>query len=255
MLPPFFTIITVCLNAIEAIGVTAESVAGQDYSQFEWIVIDAGSSDGTLEYLETLPSVTRLISEKDDGIYDAMNKGVKLATGKYCLFLNAGDYLYNNTVLRNVSPKIDADIIIGDLLVVGGENNQDQMTRYDAGYAKKDRLYKRTLPHTSAFIKKDLFDRIGLYDTSFEIVGDYDFFVRAYGAAAIINFVPVCVAVYHLDGVSSKSKGSKLLDDEISRIRRRHFSKLYRFKMESIRLIGMVVKFIPAAIKSFRNEN
>jgi len=95
------SIITVCINEAARIRETAESVVGQTYRDFEWIVQDGGSTDGTLDILkEYMSSITVLLSEKDSGVYDAMNKGISRAKGEYCIFMNGGDYFYDHDVIK-----------------------------------------------------------------------------------------------------------------------------------------------------------
>lgn len=116
---PRISIITVCFNARSALAATKASVFAQSYTDFEWIVIDGASSDGTVEDLKALDDPrTRYLSESDCGIYDAMNKGLKLAKGDYVWFLNAGDMFYDESVLAQVS-EVDSgvDIIFGEAVV------------------------------------------------------------------------------------------------------------------------------------------
>ena len=111
------SIITICYNNLQGLIQTAQSIAAQTIQDFEWIVVDGASSDGTIQYLqnsERKPDI--LISEPDKGIYDAMNKGMVAAHGEYQLYLNSGDYLYNNTIIEQVlSSPMNADVVYGYL--------------------------------------------------------------------------------------------------------------------------------------------
>ena len=118
------SIITVCLNAVSGIKNTANSIIHQIDDDIEWIVVDGQSTDGTLEYLQKIKQVSTLISEKDAGIYNAMNKGISASNGDYCMFLNAGDSLADSDVVRKARPFMKKDLAIGQLRVCYPENTE-----------------------------------------------------------------------------------------------------------------------------------
>ncbi|MEN8226432.1 MAG: glycosyltransferase family 2 protein, partial [Bacteroidota bacterium] len=174
------SIISVCLNNREGLQKTIESVIGQSYNDFEFIIIDGDSDDGSVELIkEHENKISKWISEKDTGIYNAMNKGIGLANGEYCLFLNSGDVLSSKEILKEVfTEKHDADIIYGDLIRKKGNKNY-RITRYP----DKLTLYHFYVPvpslhHQASFIKRALFEKFGLYREDFKVIADWEFFFR-----------------------------------------------------------------------------
>lgn len=240
---PRYSIITVCLNAKDDLIKTLRSIEKQDFNDFEWIVIDGGSTDGTQEVIQGHPLLTKMVSEADSGIYDAMNKGIVLARGDYYLFMNAGDSLYDSAVLTKVSPFLDHDLVIGRMLYVLFE--KDREIRKEVRDCGKRGIgpcymYTRTIFHQAAFIKKSIFEQFGGYCTDFKIRGDHDFFARLITGGASYSFVPLCIAVYPLNGLSHQLKYSKLVRRELQMVRKRNYSSLYRLKRGIAELCGAV---------------
>jgi len=155
-LKPKFSIITVNYNNLEGLKKTVESVKNQTYQKFEYIVIDGGSYDGSLEFIKDNESLLDYwVSEPDSGVYQAMNKGIKKASGEYLLFLNSGDHFYNDEVLEKNHKAIkDSDIIYFDLQVVEGDKKfiKTYPNTLSFSYFVED-----TLPHPATFIKKEAF--------------------------------------------------------------------------------------------------
>lgn len=167
------SIITINLNNVEGLERTLNSVINQTVKKFEYIVIDGGSSDKSLLMLEQCKNqIDKLIIEPDNGIYHAMNKGIKLSTGEYIIFLNSGDVFVNNSVIESVLSLLqDSEIIFGDLIWRDG-----LITNYphilDFSF-----LRNRSLPHQATFIKLDLFYKHGYYDEDNRITSDWKFFL------------------------------------------------------------------------------
>ncbi|TDE04576.1 glycosyltransferase family 2 protein [Flavobacterium hiemivividum] len=203
------SIITINYNNFDGLKKTVESVINQTWNEFEYIVIDGGSTDGSKEYIESQSSkINYWISEKDSGIYNAMNKGIKVANGQYLLFLNSGDDLIDNDILKTANSKlVDKELVYFDINVIG-EN---------AFYVKNcpdflsfSYLFKETLPHQSTFIKKELFDRVGYYDESLKIVADWKFFIIALTKKeATYKHVDAVLSNFYLDGLSSTNDFSQ----------------------------------------------
>ena len=166
------SIITVCYNEPN-LKATCESVVAQTEQNFEWIVIDGGSDMKTQRILqEYRHRINKFVSEKDSGIYNAMNKGIRLATGEYLLFLNAGDALEDAGVIDNViKMKLDREIVYGDVRPVGRGDGKRVQTFPD--FIEKFYWIKHTICHNATFIKKSLFDEFGLYDETLRIVSDW----------------------------------------------------------------------------------
>jgi len=171
---PFFSIITIVRNDLVGLQKTFESVISQTYTNAEWIVIDGASNDGCVKYIESLEIKNfRWISEPDKGIYDAMNKGIKLAQGKYINFLNAGDYFQENNILELVKAKIENDSIQADLIFGGAF----LMMKNGINYYRKPKSLKYVpygLPsiHQSTYYLTKLIKETN-YDEQFKICGDY----------------------------------------------------------------------------------
>lgn len=168
------SVITVCRNE-PFIESTCKSVCAQTNQDFEWIIVDGASTDDTLDKIKPYQSrADILISEPDAGIYPAMNKGIGLARGKYLLFLNGGDLLYNDTTLARVTPYLDretADVFYGDSYRLF-EQERDCFIKTYPDKIDKSFFLNNTLAHQSSFIKKDLFERFGGYREDFKIVSD-----------------------------------------------------------------------------------
>ena len=226
---PLFSIITVSLNARHVIKRTVRSIANQEERNFEWIVIDGGSTDGTAELVKDTGLTSYYISEKDNGIYNAMNKGIDAAQGEYCLFLNAGDELYSPFTLREIEKTLTTDIVVGRMQVVCHEKpEKNKIQDFSKQDIRKKYLYSRTLPHPATFIKKNLFSVYGTYDERFLIAGDHDFFVRILMKGASMSFIQACVSIFYRDGISTKMKYSEILKKEMRLIKKKNFSVYYR---------------------------
>jgi len=220
------SIITVNLNDAAGLEKTLASVAEQSYGDIELIVIDGGSQDGSLEVLHRYAeSVSYRVSEKDNGIYHAMNKGVLRAKGAYCLFLNSGDFLADRDILsRAMEQRSEADILYGDLLFSSeGPDRlhyQSYPDRLSFGYF----YHGGYLPHPSTFIKRELFDRAGLYDETNRIASDWDFLLRALCLHhATYQHLPFAISVYDFHGISSRPQNLEIIQAEKDRTLQRHF--------------------------------
>jgi glycosyltransferase involved in cell wall biosynthesis len=227
-----FSIITVCLNEGEAIRDTCESIVTQTNRDFEWIVTDGGSSDGTLEILrEYQDSVDCLISEPDTGIYNAMNKGAVKASGQYLIFMNGGDRFACADALLMASKAEGAQILYGD--VYFGDASGDVETYPDVvepGY-----MLSKMIPHQATFYERATFEAVGGYDESFKIAADYDLYVRLFEIERISHqHIPHPIAIFDLEGISNSKEFRQLRKRENHRIRKQYF-KNYRFSMKCLR--------------------
>jgi glycosyltransferase involved in cell wall biosynthesis len=199
------TIITICYNNLIGLQKTIASIINQSSKDFQYIIIDGASNDGTPQYLSRIdfsPINHLIISEKDTGIYNAMNKGIKLSKGNYLLFLNSGDCLYDNdVVLKFNSNKITADIISGHTIC---ENNGN----FSHNWFAPDRItcntfYSGSICHQSTFMKRTLFNN-NLYDEANKICSDWQFFFKelifGHASYAQINFF---ISRFDTTGISS----------------------------------------------------
>jgi glycosyltransferase involved in cell wall biosynthesis len=229
---PMLSIITVCRNEVSRIQTTINSILHQSNMDFEWIVVDGASSDGTLDRIHAQqPPRTILITGPDKGIYDAMNKGVRLAHGTYLLFLNAGDWLADDRVLEDFtrqSPR--EDLVIADILIRYPDGREQYRPSAACG-ADRDYLYWRSLPHQATFIRRSLFASYGDFDTSFRIAADWEFFARTIlrHNASVLKW-PRCATVFPNDGFSADPANVHIRNQDRCRIRRRHFPLHYRVR-------------------------
>jgi glycosyltransferase involved in cell wall biosynthesis len=175
---PLISVITINFNDRVGLERTFESVFNQTFQDFEYIVIDGGSNDGSKELIEeNTGKISYWISEPDKGIYNAMNKGISAAKGDYLLFLNSGDILYKNDVLKSCETYLcNEDIISGNLSFVENERNWLGKTPETLSFY---RFFTDTLYHPCSFIKKTAFDTFGWYDEEYKICSDWKWFLLA----------------------------------------------------------------------------
>jgi glycosyltransferase involved in cell wall biosynthesis len=184
------SVITVAYNSAATIAATLKSVASQTHVDVEHIVVDGASTDGTPDVVrEHGPRVARMVSEPDRGIYDAMNKGVRLASGDIVGFLNADDYYAHDRVLANVAHAFGAarlDAVFGDVAFFQPERPDRLTRRYRAKKFEPKRLAWGWMPpHPALFVQREVFYKVGPFRTDYRIAGDFEWIVRAFGLPAI----------------------------------------------------------------------
>lgn len=196
-----YSIITINYNNSDGLRQTIQSIVGQTYDDFEFIIIDGGSTDGSLDVIkEYSTSVDYWASERDNGIFHAMNKGVAQAHGDYCLFINSGDCFYNSDVLHRFSKlKFYDDIIVGKVV----SNNNSLIFQPPLREISLYYLYSGTVPHQGSFIRTSLLRKFP-YDENLKIVSDWKFFVQAIiEDNCTICYVDDFVAIFDTGGVST----------------------------------------------------
>lgn len=195
------SVVTVVYNAKDLIAGTVNSVLNQDYGEIEYIIVDGGSTDGTMDYLNSCKECfAHLVSERDEGIYDAMNKGTKLATGEWILFMNAGDCFVNNHVLSDVFTEKDynqVSVIYGDTIANYTWGKAFLPARF---FSQKD----INLPfcHQSAFVRTDLM-RKHPFDLSYKVAADYNLFYTLYKECRTFKHIELPVSQYDTTGFST----------------------------------------------------
>lgn len=205
------SIITINRNNANGLDKTIQSVINQSYEDFEYIVIDGNSTDHSIDIIKKYNSnINYWVSETDKGIYNAMNKGIAKANGNYVLFLNSGDYLVNSDVLKSVFEKQQtADIIYGNMQIDWGNGKISSGKMPDKITFKQ--MYIDTLWHPVSFIKKTLFDKYGLYNETYKVVADYDFFFKVIIINNVTTYhINVDIAMYNLNGLSSLPENKAL---------------------------------------------
>lgn len=206
------SIITATYNSEKTIQRTINSVIHQDYENIEHIVIDGGSTDNTLKIIQKhKDSISMFVTEKDNGIYDALNKGIKLATGDIIGFLNSDDVYYNKHVISkivNIFEKKKTDLIYGNLVYQTKENSSNKIIRYwksntfENSYLK----YGWMPPHPTLYCTKEVYNKYGLYNDSYKIAADYDFILRVFKETALIKtYIPTVLVKMDIGGISNKS--------------------------------------------------
>ncbi len=228
-----FSIITVCLNEADSICETCESICSQTCSDFEWIIIDGHSTDGTLDILAEYKSrISCLVSTPDAGIYNAMNKGIQRASGEYLLFLNAGDSLVDASVLQRVAQAPRKDVVFGDV-VIKSEQGCETLAYPDR--LEKLFLLKKMICHQAVFCKRELLLRHGAFDERFKITADYDLLVRLLYLHKSTYFHVSCpVSIYKANGMSSLKKYRLLRKKEGHEIRKKYFP-WYRYGLRGLK--------------------
>lgn len=199
------TIVTVCYNAEKDIEQTLKSVVNQTYKNIEYIIVDGFSTDKTMDIIKKYKNhISCIVSEPDNGIYDAMNKGARIATGDYIQFLNAGDIIYNNNVFENIFGNgIDSnvDVIYGDIIyhMCFGDF-------YKIPAPIETFNYTFPIAHPASFVKRIIFKNI-CFDTKYKIAADFAFFKAIYGKGYHFLYIPNIPIVYFdsISGVSSKN--------------------------------------------------
>lgn len=201
---PFLSIITVNLNNVTGLKQTIFSLCSQTFKDWEPIIIDGGSKDGSVEVIENLRP-DYFVSEQDAGMYDAMNKGIRAAKGEWLMFLNSGDYLLDRDVFQRVFSFLDpreADVFYGDIEIKGKSQNQSvhYAENIDMAY-----WYSANINHQAALYKRSLFEELGLYNTSYRLAADHEFNIRVFCHGKKFKHLGWPLVYYDVNGVSSKN--------------------------------------------------
>lgn len=218
------SVITVCYNASRTIGATLDSIKNQDYSEVEHIVIDGHSTDGTVEILKKKSDqISILVSEKDTGIYDAMNKGLRLATGDVVGFLNADDIYADHCVLSDLASAFElqkTDSVYGDLQYVSADQSEKILRNWKAGSYKRERFKNGWMPpHPTFYARKELFENFGGFNTEFKISADYELMLRfLFKNKASSYHIPKVLVKMKVGGTSNQSFQNRLLANREDRM-------------------------------------
>lgn len=218
------SVVTVAYNSAATLARTLQSVASQSHPSVEHIVVDGGSTDATRTVLQQSGAhVSRFVSEPDRGIYDAMNKGVGLATGQVISFLNADDHFAHADVLAHVAEQFEhkpLDALLGDVAFFRPHAPDRMVRRY-----RSDRFSPRALAwgwmpaHPALFVTRALFERVGLFKTDYRIAGDYEWVARAFGSGQLrYSHLPEILVHMQTGGVSTRGwRSTLLLNQEVMR--------------------------------------
>jgi glycosyltransferase involved in cell wall biosynthesis len=224
---PLFSIITIVFNAVNHVEKTIDSVFSQTYNNYEYIIIDGKSRDGTLEILNNYKDkFSTFISEPDSGVYDAMNKGLNHANGEYVFFLNAGDLLYDSKVLENIASIIQSknpDVIYGDTVLTdqrGVEKNFRRL-RPPKRLNWKKLKYGMLICHQSFFVKTSIVER---YNLNYRFVADYDWMIRVLKNSRKNINSHIVISKFLEGGLSQKKRFQSL--KERFNVMKKHYGRL-----------------------------
>lgn len=226
-----FSIITICLNAEKSIERTIQSVLSQTYHHIEYIIVDGKSTDRTVGIIQNYrDKIAQFISEKDEGIYDAMNKGIARASGDFILFLNADDRLFYEESIASVAEQINKflpariDVFHGNVLIFDRQKGTGNI--WKCGSVTRYALYRRPIPHPATFYRKEAFQKNGLFDVTYKLAGDYDWAVKAFIKNKLIfQYIDTLVAVFFKGGISTNQKTDELNKSEKRRVIASYYSK------------------------------
>lgn len=223
---PLVSVVTASLDNLEGLRSTADSIRSQTLGSVEHVVVDGGSSDGTVDWLSEQRSI-RWISEPDEGISDALNKGVGMAKGEWILVLHAEDTLIDNHALERAAEHLatPAEVLSCDIVFVLDSHERRWTTR---GLSPRVN-FKATIPHQGAFCRRGLFERVGTFDKRFRIAMDYEFFLRAYRLGTVADVSHVVLSRMPNTGVSSRTDWASLRErfDEERRAHEIHRSSAW----------------------------
>ena len=218
------SVITVCYNSEDTIADTLRSVACQNHSDIEHLVIDGSSSDNTVRIVEANQHQNLILSsEQDEGIYDAMNKGLNRSNGDIICFLNADDFYASNSVLSRVAMQMsnhELDALIADVGFFNPSNRKKIVRRYRSTRFTPERLALGWMPaHPGLFLRKSVIDRVGHFKTDYKIAGDYEYIIRAfYGQDLKYQHLPEIIVNMQLGGISTVGLRAKIqLNKEVLR--------------------------------------
>ena len=232
MKSPLISIITITLNAETYLAQTIQSVLNQTYTNIEYIIIDGGSTDNTLSIINKYKACfAHVVSEKDEGIADAMNKGIALATGDYLLFLHADDYFMEHKSLAKALEFLDGNTDILACSIQFGKRNQIYKPRGFNFWTN----FKQGIWHQGSICRKSLIKDLNGFDKQFQIAMDFDFFLRAYRRQARVVKAPLILSVMRDIGISSRQDWKSLktrFDEErkvhIKNCRSSYMNMLYK---------------------------
>lgn len=239
------SIITICYNRVHSIEKTIQSVLNQTYNDVEYIVLDGNSTDGTQKIIEKYKNhISHYISEKDNGMYYAINKGLKLATGEIIGLLHSDDEFYDQEVLTRITATFQSSIqiegVYGNGIYISNDNNEKLIRNRIGGEYSFDKLKKGWLPlHTTLFVKKDLINMYGDYNTSFKIASDTEFILRfLYKHKITVKYLDTYIVKMKMGGLSTdKSRAIQVLKEDLkiySLFFNNSFNVVFRKKLNAL---------------------
>lgn len=222
------SIITTCFNRESTIRDSIESVLSQDYGNIEYIVVDGASTDGSLSVIDEYKDrISTLVSEPDKGMYEAINKGIRAATGDVIGLLHSDDCLYATDTVGHIAAALEcsqADFVYGDGLFVDSVDTGKVVRNWISGRYAKGKVRRGWLPlHPTCYIRREVMDRYGLYDESYRIAADSELLVRyLYEADLKVHYLPEYIVRMRMGGLSTDPQKMKEKWSEDLRLYRHH---------------------------------
>jgi len=245
------SIITATYNSDLFLQRTIDSVASQDHTDLEYIIIDGGSTDDTLNIVQSNNQfISKFISEKDNGIYSALNKGIKLATGEVIGFLNSDDVFSNNHVISSIAKCFEikkCDVLYGNLVYQTKHTTNPKTVRYwksnifHSGCLK----YGWMPPHPTLYCKKSIYDQFGLYNEEFKISADYDYILRIFKQPEINKiYYPSIIVKMNIGGISNGTIHGILqkTNEDLKALRLNKVGGYYTIAFKYLRKIRQLIK-------------
>ncbi|MDH4944064.1 glycosyltransferase family 2 protein [Sulfurimonas sp. C5] len=245
------SIITVVWNNASTIKDAIDSVLSQTYNNIEYIIVDGLSTDGTVEIVKSYgDKITKLISEEDNGLYDAMNKGIKLATGDIVGILNSDDFYINEFVIEKIVKEFEekqVDSVYADLVFVKPENLEKVLRYYDSSKCMPSKFQYALYPaHPTFFVKKWVYDKYGVFKTDYKIGADFDIMARFLFTEKIsYSYIKEPLIKMRVGGVSTSFSSILINSMEQLRVCKENGIKTNIFKIfmkYPIKLLGMIIK-------------
>ena len=235
------SIITINLNNSIGLQRTKDSILLQTFQDFEWIVIDGGSTDGSVSVLENCRNrISYFVSEPDHGVYQAMNKGIRQASGTYLLFLNSGDCFANNSVVEYFCAHHDeSDFIVGKTAWYGDDLPTERETQKPSPEEEVFSLCFSAYPHQATFIRREAFWKYGLYREDFFIASDWYFTVNALmKGTASVSHIPIFVALLEKGGISTRRYQDLSLERKCLIHENPYFATLFDFYTSNFEIVS-----------------
>jgi glycosyltransferase involved in cell wall biosynthesis len=209
------SIITATYNSASTVQDTLQSVKDQCYNNIEHLVIDGCSTDSTLELVSKFDHVAKVVSEKDKGIYDAMNKGIQLATGEIIGILNSDDFYPNNDVINNVVQhfkETGCDALYADLIYVNADRTNKVIRKWKSGEFNSEKFMRGWMPpHPTFFVRKEIYEKLGLFDIRLKSAADYELLLRfLYVNKILASYLPKVLVHMRAGGMSNRSFANRI---------------------------------------------
>ena len=253
------TIITTCYNRGNSIAQAIESVIKQDYPNIEYIIVDGASSDNSMAVINSYSAhVSKIISERDGGMYEAINKGLKVATGDIVGLLHSDDFLMNDHIVSDIVErftKTSADIVFGNGLFVDPSNTDKVIRDWHSGSYRRWKVRLGWLPlHPTVYIKRSVIEKHGLYNESYKIAADSDFLVRYLWKARLhVEYMDKYILRMRMGGLSTDNEKRKMMWREDVRMYREN--GFWGVPEKLMKMCWKVPQFVNAKLKkNFGNK-